>query len=61
MALEIFIPNTPSDTLNLNSVELVFNPNCDEQSGEAFVDELISLATKYENVVLSSITFKENK
>ena len=59
MALEIFIPATDSEILNLTSIEIAFTENSNEELGESFIDELISLATKYENGI-SSLTFKEN-
>jgi hypothetical protein len=58
--MEIVIPATDNETLNLNAIEIVFNANVDEQIGEKFINELLALTTKYETT-LSTLTFKENK
>ena len=58
--MEIVIPATDNETLNLNAIEIVFNANVDEQIGENFINELLALTTKYETT-LSTLTFKENK
>ena len=59
MALEICIPTTDSDELNLTSIEITFSANADAHNGEEFIDKLISLANVYESA-LSTLSFKEN-
>jgi len=59
MSLEIFTVNTQNDSIKFKSVELFFNEINDQQLGESFVHELLTLTTKYKNL-LTSITFKEN-
>ena len=60
--MEILLPNTNAENLEVTSIELSFAKDINEKVAEQFVEELISVATKYE-AIIDTLQFndKENK
>jgi hypothetical protein len=58
--LDPTITKQNNDTLNLNSIEIIFNPNSEDFVVETFIHELLALTTKYQTII-PSLNFKENK